>query len=592
MQVCKKITTSTDCNDSDGSFTNEPVLKKRKLTKKERMKRSVAKGRRNTHRAKLTMCRCHRNCNDHVSHDEVKAVNHAFWILDLEGQKNWIRQQVTRREISRRSTNWFENDLRKNTSFLFHLPTSNGTQVEVCRKKFLNAIGYGEDCGNMVYRCFTEGEDGLPVPSRRGKHKRTTPKRDAVRAHILSYNPTISHYRRKHAPKRLYLPSDLTERAMYNDFVASSDAVSYALYCSVFKDLNISLVKLGHEQCEACVGFEQHDRQTGHGNPPVDQPNCSICQVQLEHLKQSRTSRDEYRKDGEMLKKGVVVYSVDLQKVIQLPRLEGLKTVVFSQRLVAYNETFAPVGSYAETQPVLPCLWTEATAGRASENILSTFIKFLKHHKTVREITLWMDNCSAQNKNWNLFGFLILFLNSAETDTKTLNIKYFESGHTFMAADSFHAAVEKQMKSSPPLTYPDFEEVVHRSKRNVEVLSMGVEDFIELDFNISQYTLNQLKPRPYIDNIRLVQLTKGSLSFRYSDHVDACAEDLISCELFSKKQRKTITAPAYTLEKAFRRQQNPVGISSERKDTLINTISPLIEESKLIYWTSLATKQT
>lgn len=139
--------TSTDCNDSDGSFTNEPVLKKRKLTKKERMKRSVAKGRRNTHRAKLTMCRCHRNCNDHVSHDEVTAVNHAFWILDLEGQKNWIRQQVTRREISRRSTNWFENDLRKNTSFLFHLPTSNGTQVEVCRKKFLNAIGYGEDCG-------------------------------------------------------------------------------------------------------------------------------------------------------------------------------------------------------------------------------------------------------------------------------------------------------------------------------------------------------------------------------------------------------------------------------------------------------------
>lgn len=173
-----------------------------------------------------------------------------------------------------------------------------------------------------------------------------------------------------------------------------------------------------------------------------------------------------------------------------------------------------------------------------------------------------------------------------------LNIKYFESGHTFMAVDSFHAAVEKQMKSSPPLTYPDFEEVVHRSKWNVEVLSMGVEDFIELDFNISQYTLNQLKPRPYIDNIRLVRLTKGSLSFSYSDHVDTSAEDLISCELFSKKQRKTITAPAYTLEKAFRRQQNPVGISSERKDTLINTISPLIEESKLIYWTSLAIKQT
>lgn len=123
--------------DSDEIVTNEPAVKKRKLTKKEMKRISVANRRRNAHRAKLTTCQCHRNCNDLLSRDDVIAVNRAFWDLDLHGQKSWIRQQVTRREVSRRSTN----------RFLFCLPTSEGSQVEVCRKKFLNAIGFGEDCG-------------------------------------------------------------------------------------------------------------------------------------------------------------------------------------------------------------------------------------------------------------------------------------------------------------------------------------------------------------------------------------------------------------------------------------------------------------
>lgn len=264
---------------------------------------------------------------------------------------------------------------------------------------------------------------------------------------------------------------------------------------------------------------------------------------------------------------------------------------MFSQRLIAYNETFAPVGSYAELLPVLPCLWHEAIAGRSSENLLSTFLRFMEYQKNADSITLWMDNCTSQNKNWNFFAFLILFLNHGNTQTKQVTLKYFESGHTFMAPDSFHAAVEKQMKSSPPYTYPDFEEVVKRSKRNVEILSMGAEEFIQPDFNVSQYTLNKLNPRPYIDNIRKIVLKKGSLSFNYSDNVAATDEDLVSCQLFSKKQQKEIARPTYTLAKAFRRQERPVGISADRKASLIATIAPLVNEQKLDFWTSLETKQ-
>jgi len=37
--------------------------------------------------------------------------------------------------------------------------------------------------------------------------------------------------------------------------------------------------------------------------------------------------------------------SVDMQKVIMLPRLPGVKTCVFTWRLVAFHETFAPRGT-------------------------------------------------------------------------------------------------------------------------------------------------------------------------------------------------------------------------------------------------------
>lgn len=39
-----------------------------------------------------------------------------------------------------------------------------------------------------------------------------------------------------------------------------------------------------------------------------------------------------------------VIRSVDLQKVIMLPRMPGVKTAVFTRRITAFHETFAMVG--------------------------------------------------------------------------------------------------------------------------------------------------------------------------------------------------------------------------------------------------------
>lgn len=171
----------------------------------------------------------------------------------------------------------------------------------------------------MVYRCVDGDVDGNRRLSQRGKHIRDTTKRDAVKAHINSFNPSVSHYRREHAPNRLYLPSDLTEKAMCDHYHQTENApkVSYQFYGRVMKQMNISIVKLGHEQCELCTTSIAHQTESEHSTTDsLDQPeSCVICERYAEHTRIAEMARNAYRKDGNGVKSGCIVLAVDLQKV-------------------------------------------------------------------------------------------------------------------------------------------------------------------------------------------------------------------------------------------------------------------------------------
>jgi len=66
---------------------------------------------------------------------------------------------------------------------------------------------------------------------------------------------------------------------------------------------------------------------------------------------------------------------------------------------------------------------------------------FLKTKRDIPVIKNWLDNCASQNKTWCLFSFLVHVVNSYE-----IIIYYFELGHTFMSANSFHHQVEMVLK--------------------------------------------------------------------------------------------------------------------------------------------------
>lgn len=115
---------------------------------------------------------------------------------------------------------------------------------------------------------------------------------------------------------------------------------------------------------------------------------------------------------------------------------------------------------------------------------------------------------------------------------------------------------------------------------------MNPEDFLSPLINVSQYTLNQLKPRPYIDNIRRVVIQKGTRKFKYSSEVGEDGE-LRTCNLFSKKQKRIFTDDAFQLETHVKRQIKARGIELERKTTLLKVVLPVISADDREYWNNV-----
>ena len=77
------------------------------------------------------------------------------------------------------------------------------------------------------------------------------------------YYAGISHYRRPHAPHRLYVDPSLSIAELYNAYEikcksASRKCLSRSTFNRCVHSMNISFAKLGHEECEVCLKHREH----------------------------------------------------------------------------------------------------------------------------------------------------------------------------------------------------------------------------------------------------------------------------------------------------------------------------------------------
>ena len=304
-----------------------------------------------------------------------------------------------------------------------------------------------ESLGYSTDRFLTIALSSSVTEDRRGSHDHSyhtiSEQSDLfMQEHVNTFEPGISHYRLEHVPHRLYVDPLLLICDMYESYKKhcaekEEKALSLSSYSRKIKSTNISFAKLGHEECEICIKHEEHKCTATESQNVL----CE-CHRQEEHKKKKDEARDSYREDRSAsegnINKGTVYLSHDLQKVRMLPEIPGVKSAVFTSRICTYNETFSPIGkgkgkSYA-------MLWHQGIAGHNDEDIASTFYKFLYSpvNRVKNHIILWMDNCSADNKNWTMFSALVALVNGwSESALESITLKFFEAGHSYMSADLF-----------------------------------------------------------------------------------------------------------------------------------------------------------
>lgn len=264
-----------------------------------------------------------------------------------------------------------------------------------------------------------------------------------------------------------------------------------------------------------------------------------------------------------------------------LPRCEMFKEIIFVPRIICFNESFVPLGKQTKNKKPIAIIWHEATAGRSQSDLISTFHKFLLMHRDVKEITLWMDNCASQNKNWSLYCFLIYFVNSNDTALNSIKLKYLQTGHTFMSADSFHHQVEKSLKQKGKvLDFEDYKNCVELSNSGKTIcIQMHVNDFLDVKDYSSRFKLNKTIPKPYLSKFCEVNFIKGFNTLFYRTKFN---EDPIElCILTAKSLKQGMTQPE---TKTSARE-----ISVVRKNNLIKKLQEMsLPKSRLKFWEELS----
>jgi hypothetical protein len=127
----------------------------------------------------------------------------------------------------------------------------------------------------------------------------------------------------------------------------------------------------------------------------------------------------------------------DLEAVLTTP-FAGDSQIYYKRKLAVYNFTVYE-GHSADG---FCFMWDETEGNRGAAEIATCLIKYLKGlPDTVSHVTAFCDTCAGQNRNQFLAAALLHAVQSMP-NLKLVDIKYMESRHSYLEADSMHSCIE------------------------------------------------------------------------------------------------------------------------------------------------------
>ena len=519
---------------------------------------------------------CVHKCQFNFSMESRRKIHDDFYKLDSKSRQAWILSYVHYPP---------RNNESGKSRFVYNLPTESGnvfSGLQVCQKTFYNTLGYETNSGKFI-RNAHKNLHNTPPP----KVKEDTPLVKSIKEHIESYEPQVSHWRRKSCPNVRYLPPELTIKSMYENFNSDrTEKISYSTYEKTFKKMKISLKRTYNEECTTCLIYKRD-----HKPCPNNGVDCQECKEQMYHVKRYTAARINFEKCRKEAQESndTMVYACDMQKVIMLPIQPTLKENHTTPRLSVFNETFAYVGGATPDHKHITVLWHYGISSRRASDVTSAYWTFMESINRKGNLVLWLDNCSGQNKNWTLILHLCKAIEYF--DFETITLRFFVTGHTFMTPDAIHGTIENKIKKVVNvLDFPDFIKLVENcandtSKKKSEIANptaKKIEAVIMDDdklINFPRPKTDKKKNRPEILNFSIVQFRKGSKNFFYSYFINTDDDDLIESEYLRDQ----------VLEGDLDYIGNNSQVVASRKNGIVSKLMPHMESHQKIFWKSLKT---
>lgn len=213
-------------------------------------------------------------------------------------------------------------------------------------------------------------------------------------------------------------------------------------------------------------------------------------------------------------------------------------------------------------------------------------LSLIKNERDIKDIILWADNCTGQNKNWTLYTALIHYLNSEfaiSQNIETITMKYLTKCHTHMSADGVHGNIERKIKQIRNISeFKDLKNCITSSRKNINIIEL--KNFYEW---LNKKRSTNIKKDPLygfkMNNIVMAKIFKGSTVMEYWTDFKGESKTL---DFLQKKFIKNIKT--YTPNKIMQQR----AISVTKKNEIVQKLVSLMPESRKQFWTSLPVSTT
>lgn len=133
--------------------------------------------------------------------------------------------------------------------------------------------------------------------------------------------------------------------------------------------------------------------------------------------------------------------SFDLQAILSFS-FSGENQLYYKRKLNVYN--FTIFDSFKSDGYC--CVWDECNGKKGSAEIGTCLLNYFSQlSESVTHISTFSDTFGGQNRNNNILAAMLYVVNHIH-NIETIDVKFMESGHSYLEADSIHATIERYRK--------------------------------------------------------------------------------------------------------------------------------------------------